>query len=72
LIAKFINEFEILYGTLNLKYNLHGHLHLPDQVSDRSPLHKTSAFAGEGAFQFMKKILMEQLILQIKLLIGSI
>ncbi len=55
LIAKFINEFEILYGTVNLKYNLHGHLHLPDQVSDMGPLHKTSAFAGEGAFQIYEK-----------------
>ena len=50
LIEKFIKEFERLYGTINLKYILHAHLHLPDQVADMGPLHKSSSFAGEGAF----------------------
>jgi len=55
LINEFISEFEHLYGTINLKYNLHAHLHLPDQVSDLGPLHKRSAFAGEGAFHVYLK-----------------
>ena len=51
LIVKFIKEFEThFYGTINLKYNLHAHLHLPDQVAEMGPIHKSSAFAGEGAF----------------------
>ena len=51
LIVKFMKEFETsFYGTINLKYNLHAHLHLPDQVAEMGPLHKSSAFAGEGAF----------------------
>ncbi len=28
---------------------------MPDQVSDMGPLHKTSAFAGAGAFQIYEK-----------------
>ena len=55
LINEFISDFETLYGTTNLKYNLHAHLHLPGQVDDLGPLHKRSAFAGEGAFHVYLK-----------------
>jgi hypothetical protein len=51
LITKYIFEFERLYGSKLLKYNLHAHLHLPDQVDAFAPLHKMSAFCGEGSFK---------------------
>jgi hypothetical protein len=51
LISKYIQEFETLYGSKLLKYNLHAHLHLPDQVAGFGSLNKSSAFCGEGAFK---------------------
>jgi len=51
LISKYIQEFETLYGSKLIKYNLHAHLHLPDQVAGFGSLNKSSAFCGEGAFK---------------------
>ena len=32
IIYEYIKEFEILYGMENMTFNLHSHLHLPQQV----------------------------------------
>ncbi len=32
LIEKYIEKFEILYGKENMTFNLHSHLHFPQQV----------------------------------------
>jgi hypothetical protein len=32
IIVKFIERFENLYGKKNMTFNLHSHLHLPQQV----------------------------------------
>jgi len=48
LINKFVTDFNKLYGTTHLSYNLHSHLHLPDQVKIYGPLNKLSCFAFEG------------------------
>ena len=50
LINSFVTDYEALYGTLNLKYNLHAHLHLPKMAADLGPLYKYAGFSGEGAF----------------------
>ena len=55
LINEFVQDFENLYGTLNLKYNLHAHLHLPNQVADFGSLYKYSSFSGEGAFHIYQR-----------------
>jgi hypothetical protein len=51
LINKFVTDFNKLYGTTHLSYNLHSHLHLPDQVKIYGPLNKLSCFAFEGVFK---------------------
>ena len=51
LIKKFINDFEQLYGSINVSFNVHSHLHLPDQVERFGPLNKISCFAFEGFFK---------------------
>ena len=48
-------EYEILYGTVCLKYNLHAHLHLPDQAEAFGSIHKIAAFWGEGSFTNFSK-----------------
>jgi hypothetical protein len=44
LINEFVTDYETLYGTLNLKYNLHAHLHLPKMAADLGPLYKYAGF----------------------------
>ena len=51
LIQKFVHDFENLYGSINLSFNLHTLLHLPIQVKLIAPLNKLSGFAFEGVFQ---------------------
>jgi hypothetical protein len=48
-------KYEALYGTVNLKYNLHAHLHLPKMVADLGSLYKYAGFSGEGAFHVFQK-----------------
>jgi hypothetical protein len=55
LINDFILKYEALYGTVNLKYNLHAHLHLPKMVADLGSLYKYAGFSGEGAFHVFQK-----------------
>ena len=44
LIQFFVKKYENLYGVENLTYNLHVHLHLPQQVSNHGALFYTSSF----------------------------
>jgi hypothetical protein len=55
LINEFILKYEALYGTVNLKYNLHAHLHLPKMVADLGSLYKYAGFSGEGAFHVFQR-----------------
>ena len=54
LILCFVSKYEDLYGTDDLTFNLHAHLHLPAQVHQYGPINKVSAFAFEGFFHFCK------------------
>ena len=54
LIHNFVKSYENLYGTQDLTFNLHAHLHLPVQVHQYGPINKCSAFAFEGYFHFCK------------------
>lgn len=51
LIKEFFEEFEDLYGDRNMTSNLHGHLHLPEQVYKYGPLNKISAYIFENKFK---------------------
>jgi hypothetical protein len=55
LINEFILSYEALYGTVNLKCNLHAHLHLPKMVADLGSIYKYAGFSGEGAFHVFQK-----------------
>jgi hypothetical protein len=50
LIISFCKEFQKLYGESYMSFNLHAHLHLPDQVRNYGPLNKTSCFPFENMF----------------------
>ena len=50
LINEFCPEFENLYGTTNMSYNLHVQLHLAEQCELIGGLHMASCFAGESCF----------------------
>ena len=55
LIHYFNKNFEKLYGIESVTFNLHAHLHLPNQVKLYGPLIKSShVFQFEGMFKFMK------------------
>lgn len=55
LINTFIDDFEELYGSENMSYNLHVHLHLVDQVENIGSLDKSSScMAGESCFKMCK------------------
>ena len=55
LINEFVRDFEDLYGTENMSYNLHIHLHLVDQVENIGPLDKSSScMSGESCFKKCK------------------
>ena len=46
-----MNDFDTLYGSQNVSFNVHCHLHLPDQVKRFGPLNKLSCFPFEGVFK---------------------
>lgn len=56
LIHSFMSNFQTLYGDEHLSFNLHGHLHLPDQVELFGPLNKISCFSFEGVFKICKRL----------------
>ena len=56
LINSFVGEFETLYGSKNVSFNIHSNVHLPDQVARFGPLNKHSSFAFEGFFKVCKDL----------------
>jgi len=56
LINSFVGEFETLYGSKNVSFNIHSNVHLPDQVARFCPLKKHSSFAFEGFFKVFKDL----------------
>lgn len=57
LINLFCKVFEELYGIESSTFNLHAHLHLPNQVRLFGPLNKISCMAFEGMFKYCKDFL---------------
>ena len=51
LINYFVLKYEEYYGRQHSTYNLHSHLHLPQQVLRFGPLHMVSGFPFEGFFK---------------------
>lgn len=54
IICKFMMDYEVLYGTDNMTFNLHSHLHLVKQVKRFGPLPKCSCFAFENMFRITR------------------
>ena len=44
LLEKYIEKFEILYGKENMTFNLHSHLHFPQQVQKYTFFKKLISF----------------------------
>uniref|UniRef100_A0A1Y1KZS3 Transposase domain-containing protein n=1 Tax=Photinus pyralis TaxID=7054 RepID=A0A1Y1KZS3_PHOPY len=57
LLKYFVSNFGSLYGDHNISYNVHGLLHLADDVEKFGPLDKFSAFKFENKLQELKKLL---------------
>jgi hypothetical protein len=55
-ISKFSTLYFQLYGCGNIPYDLHGHLHLVNQVKRFGPLNKHSSFAFEGLFKYFREL----------------
>lgn len=55
LIRHFVKESEKLYGRHFISYNIHGLLHLPDDVLRFGPLDSFSCFSFENFLQQLKK-----------------
>ena len=56
LIHEFLSEFKQLYGEKQQTFNLHCLQHLPNQVQNRGPLHKSDCFPFEGWFKNTKSL----------------
>lgn len=56
LIHLFMMNFKELYMEEHMSFNLHAHLHLPDQVALFGPLNKISCFSFEGVFKICKSL----------------
>ena len=50
LVEDFVSDFSTLYGSKNMTFNLHCHLHLPSQVARNGPLHLINCFPFEDYF----------------------
>jgi hypothetical protein len=48
LIEEFVKNFATIYGSTNMTFNLHSHLHLVEQCKRFGPLNKISGFPFEG------------------------
>ncbi|KAF4529082.1 hypothetical protein B566_EDAN014457 [Ephemera danica] len=57
LLVYFVKNFKTLYGRSNMTFNLHGLLHLCDDVEKFGPLDNYSAFRYENFLQCLKKML---------------
>ncbi len=51
LIQDFVLEYESLYGVDSMLSNVHGHLHLPQQVFEYGPLDKVQEYVFENQFK---------------------
>ena len=56
LIHRFVDEFKDLYGTENMTFNLHCHLHLPMQVLKFGGFDKLNVFPLEGYFKICRAL----------------
>ncbi len=56
LVHEFLQDFKELYGAKNQTFNLHCLQHLPNQVQNRGPLHKSDCFPFEGWFKNTKSL----------------
>ena len=54
LIDEYIADFRSMYGKKSMTFNLHSHLHLPNQVEKKGPLHLINCFPFEGHFKVTK------------------
>jgi len=52
----FHSEFEKLYGKENMTFNLHSHLHMPEQVWLYGGLNKTSGMCFENKFKHTRDL----------------
>jgi hypothetical protein len=50
IIEEFVQNFANIYGSENMKSNLHAHLHLTEQCKKFGPLNKMSCFPFEGLY----------------------
>jgi hypothetical protein len=56
LIDQFMRIFVNSYHEKHLSFNLHAHVHLPNQVELFGPLNKISCFSFEGVFKICKNL----------------
>lgn len=56
LLRNFVHNFAIIYGRENVSYNVHGLLHLVNDVKNFGPLDSFSAFNFENFMQKVKKL----------------
>jgi len=54
-LQKFVNRWENLYGSIFNSYNVHGLLHLTDDVRRLGPLDSFSAFPYENNIMIFRK-----------------
>ena len=52
----FIHDYQRIYGTAAMSFNLHGHLHLFEQIRRFGPLPKCSGFAFENMFRITREM----------------
>lgn len=57
LLQYFVSSFALLYGTYNISYNVHGLIHLVQDVKKFGPLDCFSSFKYENYLQMLKKLL---------------
>lgn len=57
LLNHFVISFNILYGEHQVSHNIHGLIHLPDDVSKFGPLDTFSAFKFENFMRVLKSLL---------------
>jgi len=57
LLIHYVNTFKILYGEYNISHNVHGLIHLCDDVRIHGTLDLFSAFKYENFLQEIKKII---------------
>lgn len=56
LLSHFVKTFSVIYGPQYVSYNVHGLVHIADDVKKYGPLDSFSAFQFENNMQFLKKL----------------